>query len=53
MTANICYVLNCLTAPGKPGYTKFTEMAKKFYELIRFTVEKAPARRDCLFFTPC
>lgn len=36
----LCFEL--FNRSGETGYTKFTEMAKKFYELIRFTVEKLP-----------
>ena len=36
----LCFEL--FNRSGETGYTKFTEMAKKFYELIRFTVEQLP-----------
>lgn len=36
----LCFEL--FNRSAETGYQKFTEMAKKFYELIRFTVEKLP-----------
>lgn len=42
-TANIFSALNFFDRSGENGYTKFTEMAKHFYDLIQTVIRKLPS----------